>query len=185
MCPSLSKPGPHGLHQAQKGRSPVEPEGSAHPRAWWRRGESHPRPKILYSGPLRAFPVIWISSPGTPAGRAPFGPSPAQARPSAPRAGPSGTRAQKARQNCRRRETGIAALLIRSTHRWKGSRDAAQDRGEAPVPWLLPVGGAFPPDPGGALDVAPGVPFGDVVPLVVELLPAASPTTSLTRGPLK
>ena len=81
---------PHGLHQAQKGRSPVEPEGSARPRAWWRRGESNPRPKILYSGPLRAFPVIWVSSPGTPAGRVPFGPSREKARPSAPREEASG-----------------------------------------------------------------------------------------------
>jgi len=31
---------PHGLHQAQKGRSPLEPRGSACPCAWWRRGES-------------------------------------------------------------------------------------------------------------------------------------------------
>src|SRR3989339_551523 len=47
---------------------------------WWRRGESNPRPKILYSGPLRAFPVVWVSSPGTPAGRVPFGPSREKAR---------------------------------------------------------------------------------------------------------
>src|SRR3990172_5151354 len=51
---------------------------------WWRRGESNPRPKILYSGPLRAFPVVWVSSPGTPAGKVPFGPSREKARPSAP-----------------------------------------------------------------------------------------------------
>lgn len=57
---------------------------------WWRRGESNPRPKILYSGPLRAFPVIWVSSPGTPAGRIPFGPSREKARPSAPREEASG-----------------------------------------------------------------------------------------------
>jgi len=57
---------------------------------WWRRGESNPRPKILYSGPLRAFPVIWVSSPGTPAGRVPFGPSREKARPSAPREEASG-----------------------------------------------------------------------------------------------
>ena len=48
--------------------------------AWWRRGESNPRPKILYSGPLRAFPVVLVSSPGTPAGRVPFGPSREKAR---------------------------------------------------------------------------------------------------------
>src|SRR5512141_2104206 len=57
---------------------------------WWRRGESNPRPKILYSGPLRAFPVVWISSPGTPAGRVPFGPSREKSRPSAPREEASG-----------------------------------------------------------------------------------------------
>jgi hypothetical protein len=57
---------------------------------WWRRGESNPRPKILYSGLLRAFPVIWISSPGTPAGRVPFGPSRERFRPSAPREEASG-----------------------------------------------------------------------------------------------
>lgn len=57
---------------------------------WWRRGELNPRPKILYSGPLRAFPVIWVSSPGTPAGRVPFGPSREKARPSAPREEASG-----------------------------------------------------------------------------------------------
>ena len=79
----------HGLHQAQKGRLPRNSR-SACPRAWWRRGESNPRPKILYSGPLRAFPVIWISSPGTPAGRVPFGPSREKARPSAPREEASG-----------------------------------------------------------------------------------------------
>src|SRR3972149_3896423 len=56
----------------------------------WRRGESNPRPKILYSGPLRAFPVIWVSSPGTPAGKVPFGPSREKARPSAPREEASG-----------------------------------------------------------------------------------------------
>jgi len=58
--------------------------------AWWRRGELNPRPKILYSGPLRAFPVIWVSSPGTPAGKVPFGPSREKARPSAPREEASG-----------------------------------------------------------------------------------------------
>ena len=57
---------------------------------WWRRGESNPRPKILYSGPLRAFPVIWVSSPGTLAGKVPFGPSREKARPSAPREEASG-----------------------------------------------------------------------------------------------
>ncbi len=57
---------------------------------WWRRGESNPRPKILYPGSLRAFPVIWISSPGTPAGKVPFGPSREKARPSAPREEASG-----------------------------------------------------------------------------------------------
>ena len=57
---------------------------------WWRRGESNPRPKILYSGPLRAFPVVWVSSPGTPAGKVPFGPSREKARPSAPREEASG-----------------------------------------------------------------------------------------------
>ena len=50
----------------------------------------NPRPKILYSGPLRAFPVIWVSSPGTPAGRVPFGPSREKARRSAPREEASG-----------------------------------------------------------------------------------------------
>lgn len=80
----------HGLHQTQKGRPPVEPQGSANPLAWWRRGESNPRPKILYSGPLRAFPVIWVSSPGTLAGKVPFGPSREKARPSAPREEASG-----------------------------------------------------------------------------------------------
>ena len=59
-------------------------------RKWWRRGESNPRPKILYPGSLRAFPVIWISSPGTPAGKVPFGPSREKARPSAPREEASG-----------------------------------------------------------------------------------------------
>lgn len=58
--------------------------------AWWRRGESNPRPKILYPGPLRAFPVVWVSSPGTPAGRVPVGPSREKARPSAPREEASG-----------------------------------------------------------------------------------------------
>ena len=57
---------------------------------WWRRGESNPRPKILYPGPLRAFPVVWISSPGTPAGKVPFGPSRERFRPSAPREEASG-----------------------------------------------------------------------------------------------
>ncbi len=57
---------------------------------WWRRGESNPRPKILYPGPLRAFPVIWVSSPGTPAGKVPFGPSREKSRPSAPREEASG-----------------------------------------------------------------------------------------------
>jgi len=57
---------------------------------WWRRGESNPRPKILYPGPLRAFPVIWVSSPGTLAGKVPFGPSREKARPSAPREEASG-----------------------------------------------------------------------------------------------
>gem|GEM_PF-6126618 len=47
---------------------------------WWRRGESNPRPKILYPGPLRAFPVVWVSSPGTLAGKVPFGPSREKAR---------------------------------------------------------------------------------------------------------
>jgi len=70
---------PHGLHQAQKGRQRIIPK-SASSSAWWRRGESNPRPKILYSGPLRAFPVVWVSSPGTPAGRVPFGPSREKAR---------------------------------------------------------------------------------------------------------
>src|SRR3972149_524464 len=54
---------------------------------WWRRGESNPRPKTLYSGLLRAFPVVSFSSPGTPAGRVPFGPSRFGFRPSSPREG--------------------------------------------------------------------------------------------------
>jgi len=57
---------------------------------WWRRGESNPRPKTLYSGPLRAFPVIWISSSGTPAGRVPVRPSRLGFRPSSPREGDLG-----------------------------------------------------------------------------------------------
>ena len=57
---------------------------------WWRRGESNPRPKTLYSGLLRAFPVVWISSSGTPAGRVPVGPSRLEFRPSSPREGESG-----------------------------------------------------------------------------------------------
>jgi len=57
---------------------------------WWRRGESNPRPKTLYSGLLRAFPVVSFSSPGTPAGRVPFGPSRFGFRPSSPREGDSG-----------------------------------------------------------------------------------------------
>jgi len=57
---------------------------------WWRRGESNPRPKTLYSGLLRAFPVVWISSSRTPAGRVPFGPSRFGFRPSSPREGDSG-----------------------------------------------------------------------------------------------
>ncbi len=54
--------------------APAPDEGSNALR-WWRRGELNPRPKTLYSGLLRAFPVVWISSSGTPAGRVPFGPS--------------------------------------------------------------------------------------------------------------
>lgn len=57
---------------------------------WWRRGESNPRPKTLYSGLLRAFPVVWVSSSRTPAGRVPFGPSRFGFRPSSPREGDSG-----------------------------------------------------------------------------------------------
>src|SRR5512140_2509063 len=49
----------------------------------------------------------------------------------------------------------------------------------------LPVGGTLPPGPGGALDVAPGVPLGDVVPLVVELLPAAQSDLELDPWPLE
>src|SRR4030042_6639234 len=54
---------------------------------WWRRGESNPRPKTLYSGVLRAFPVFSFSSPGAPAGRVPVGPSRLGFRPSSPREG--------------------------------------------------------------------------------------------------
>src|SRR3972149_2488124 len=54
---------------------------------WWRRGGGNPRPKTLYSGLLRAFPVVSFSSPGTPAGRVPFGPSRFGFRPSSPREG--------------------------------------------------------------------------------------------------
>ncbi len=57
---------------------------------WWRRGESNPRPKTLYSGLLRAFPVVWISSLRTPAGRVPVGPSRFGFRPASPREGDSG-----------------------------------------------------------------------------------------------
>ncbi len=57
---------------------------------WWRRGESNPRPKTLYSGLLRAFPVFSFSSSKTPAGRVPFGPSRLGFRPSSPREGDSG-----------------------------------------------------------------------------------------------
>ena len=73
-----------------KKADPPKFRGRLFATAWWRRGELNPRPKILYSGPLRAFPVIWISSPGTPAGRVPFGPSREKARPSAPREEASG-----------------------------------------------------------------------------------------------
>jgi len=71
-------------------RGLTAPDAGSTSLRWWRRGESNPRPKILYSGPLRAFPVIWVSSPGTPAGKVPFGPSREKARPSAPREEASG-----------------------------------------------------------------------------------------------
>ena len=75
----------------RKWKRPAFPEWEpAFACAWWRRGESNPRPKILYSGLLRAFPVIWVSSPGTPAGRVPFGPSRERFRRSAPREEASG-----------------------------------------------------------------------------------------------
>src|SRR3989304_5233071 len=54
---------------------------------WWRRGGANPRPKTLYSGLLRAVPGVSFSSPGTPAGRVPFGPSRFGFRPSSPREG--------------------------------------------------------------------------------------------------
>src|SRR3990172_11920464 len=58
-------------------------------------------------------------------------------------------------------------------------------RGIRGTPRLLPASGALPPDPCGALDVAPCVPVGDVVPLVVELLPAAQPHLELDPRPLE
>jgi len=81
---------PHGIHQAPIKKPALRISEAGLFSAWWRRGESNPRPKILYSGPLRAFPVIWVSSPGTLAGKVPFGPSREKARPSAPREEASG-----------------------------------------------------------------------------------------------
>ena len=78
------------VDSGRKKSRPRKVPRSAIATAWWRRGESNPRPKILYSGPLRAFPVVWVSSPGTPAGKVPFGPSREKARPSAPREEASG-----------------------------------------------------------------------------------------------
>jgi len=80
---------PHRLHQAQKKPTLHYSKVSFSPPLGG-GGGVEPRPKILYSGSLRAFPVIWVSSPGTLAGKVPFGPSREKARPSAPREEASG-----------------------------------------------------------------------------------------------
>lgn len=50
-------------------RGAPSPDEGSNSLRWWRRGELNPRPKTLYSGLLRAFPVVWISSRGPrPAG---------------------------------------------------------------------------------------------------------------------
>src|SRR3990172_931076 len=74
----------------EEDRGLTAPDEGSNALRWWRRGESNPHPKTLYSGLLRAFPVVSFSSSGTPAGRVPFGPSPFGFRPSSPREGDSG-----------------------------------------------------------------------------------------------
>jgi site-specific DNA recombinase len=77
-----------GAAEGERGR--MTSDAGSNSLHWWRRGESNPRPKTLYSGLLRAFPVVWISSSRTPAGRVPLRPSRFGFRPSSPREGDEG-----------------------------------------------------------------------------------------------